>query len=105
MYSYSNPSQIPNVFDYPHPPRPLSTYSLRRCTRGTQTVQLMLTCGIDTFGASAHVTVVRAPIRAHHNTSDHGATTAQRLARVEWMGDGGREQDSVGENGCCARAP
>ena len=52
-YSYSSPSQIPNAFDYPRPPRPLNTYSLRRCTRGTQTAQLMFTCGIDTCGAGA----------------------------------------------------
>ena len=52
-YSYSNPSQIPNAFDYPRPPRPLNTYSLSRCTRGTQTAQLMFTCGIDTCGAGA----------------------------------------------------
>ena len=52
-YSYSNPSQIPNAFDYPRPPRPLNTYSLRRCARGTQTAQFMFTCGIDTCGAGA----------------------------------------------------
>ena len=46
-YSYSTSSHIPNAFDYPRPPRPLNTYSLRRCTRGTQTAQLMFTCGID----------------------------------------------------------